>query len=275
MYKPLQKRLKLLTFAIASLLTVFLVSMQPLAYGIAVGYSTEDAGLQTGMVVSLSADGSNDKVERATQESSSRAVGVVQRVEDSVVAVSSGTGKVLVESSGQAEVYVSDIGGKVEKGNLLTLSPLKGVLMKTTENSSAKIIGFAAESVSATESYQFTDQGKTKETQIAKIKVDLNNLGAANNAVAQPDSALAKLGKAIVGKDVGEIRVLIALIIFLIVLIAEGGILYGAISSAITALGRNPLARKIIRTELLRVVLVAIAVLLVGLGSVYAILWIG
>lgn len=274
MLKSLKHRTKLASLATAGFLAVFLVTFQPLAFAIARGYSTEDTGLQTGMVVSLSADGSNDKVERATQEASSRAVGVVTTVEDSLVSVSSGTGKVLVEGEGQVEAYVSDIGGTVQKGSLLILSPLKGVLMKVEENAPGKIIGVAAEAVNATSTYKFTDGGQTKETQIAKIKIDLSYLGAANNGISQTDSALAKLGKAIVGKDVGEIRVLIALIIFLVVLIAEGGILYGAISSAITALGRNPLARKIIRGELLRVVMVAISVLLVGLASVYAILWV-
>ena len=257
---------------ILCLLGVFFTSS--VVSAIARGYSTTDTGLQTGMVVSLSADGSNDKVERATQEAGSRALGVVTTVEGSLVAVSSGSGKVLVESEGQVEAYVSDISGLVQKGDLLILSPLRGILMKAPENAPGKIIGVAAETVSTTTSYNFTDNGVDKETKIAKIKIDLSYLGASNSGPAEADSALARLGRAIVGKDVGEIRVLIALIVFLIVLIAESGILYGAISSAITALGRNPLARKIIRAELIRVVIVAVVVLLVGLGSVYAILWI-
>ena len=85
---------------------------------------------------------------------------------------------------------------------------------------------------------------------------------------------MSKLGKSLVGRDVGEIRVLIALLVFMIVLIAEGGIIYGAVSSAITALGRNPLARKVIQREMLQVFVVAIIVLVVGLGAMYAILWI-
>lgn len=265
-----KKRFFLVVPAMALL---FIASFSGIAAAIARGYSTEDIGLQTGMVVSLSAEGNDDKVERATQEASSRAVGVITTIENSLVSVSSGTGKVLVESEGQVDTYVSDINGAVKKGDLLVLSPLKGILMRGDEQSPAKIIGIAAQDITETSAYQFQDGGATKDTKIAKIKIDLSYLGASSGA-NPADSALARLGRAIVGKDVGEIRVLIALIVFLIVLIAEGGILYGAISSAITALGRNPLARKIIRAELLRVVLVAVSVLLVGLGSVYAILWI-
>ncbi len=260
--------------AAATVVAVFLaVASYATVSAIARGYTTSDAGLQTGMVVSLSSEGNDDKVERATQETTSRAVGVITTIQDSLVTVSSGSGKVLVETEGQVDAYVSDMNGTAKKGDLLVLSPLKGILMRGDDKTPGKVIGVAAQEVTTTSSYQFQDGSATKETQIAKIKIDLSYLGASTGSSAS-DSSLARLGRAIVGKDVGEIRVLIALVVFLIVLIAEGGILYGAISSAITALGRNPLARKIIRGELVRVIVVAIGVLLVGLGSVYAILWI-
>ena len=60
------------------------------------------------------------------------------------------------------------------------------------------------------------------------------------------------------------------MIMFVIVLIAEGGIIYGAISGAITAPGRNPFANKIISGEL--IITMALVVLILGLGGVYAIL---
>jgi hypothetical protein len=50
--------------------------------------------------------------------------------------------------------------------------------------------------------------------------------------------------------------------------------MYGAISSAITALGRNPLARSAIRREMIRILFVAIIVFLIGLGAIYGILWV-
>jgi hypothetical protein len=274
MQNTFRKRVKLRLLVIsASCLVVFAV-LGSSVLAIARGYTTEDKGLQTGMVVSLTTQGGDEQVERATQDSSSRVVGVITTIEGSLVTVSSGTAQVLVESEGQVDVYVSDINGTVEKGDLLILSPLKGILMKASPNSTSKIIGIAAQAVGQTSSYEFQDVDQTKQTQIAKIKIDLSYLGGANSGISISDSALAKLGKAVVGRDVGEIRVVIALIIFVIVLIAEGSILYGAISNAITALGRNPLARKIIRAELFRVILVAIVVLLVGLASVYAVLWV-
>ncbi len=238
------------------------------------GYTTDDTALQTGMVVALSTEG-DSKVERATQQNTERVVGIVTTYDNSSVTVASDTSKVLVESEGEVEAYVSDMSGNIEQGNLLILSPLRGILMKAESNTSARVIGIAAESVtSETEGSTYPlEQGDKKSTQIAKIKVNINRLGS-TNAAKQDESALAKLGQSIVGKDVGEIRVLIALILFVIVLIAEGGIIYGAVSSSIIALGRNPMARKIIRREMIQVIFVALAVLLAGLGAVYAVLWI-
>lgn len=267
------RNIKLFGGLIAGLSLMALLLFQASVLAIARGYTTIDSGLQTGMVVALSADGSTDSgVERATQDSSTRVVGVVTTVENSFVTVGSESSNVLVESEGQVQAYVSDINGGVARGDLLVLSPLKGILMKSSELA-ATVIGVAGDAPSNPSPYNYTDAGQTKQTQIAKVTLNLNQQGSAN-AGTESDSALARLGRTIVGKDVGEARVLIALIIFVIVLIAEGAIIYGAISSAMTALGRNPLARKIIRAEMIRVVFIALAVMLVGLAAVYAILWV-
>jgi hypothetical protein len=257
---------------LALLFSGFFVSS---AQAIARGYTSDDTGLQTGMMVALSASqGDSKKVERASIDNSQQVVGVVTTIDDSFVSVASGKSKVLVESEGQVEVYVSDVNGEPKRGDLLTASPFRGILMKANQNpSSILAIASADFSSSKIESYSIDDKGATKETKIARIKANLNRQGA-NNVPIESDSALARLGRAIVGRDVGEVRVVVALVIFIIVLIAEGSILYGAISSAITALGRNPLAKKVIRQELVRVIVVALLVLGFGLGTIYAILWV-
>ncbi len=239
---------------------------------IARGYITDDLGLQTGMVVSLSLEsGSSSKVERATAENTQRVIGVVTTIDNSLVTVASSSTKVLVESEGEVEAYVSDINGKPQQGDLLVISPFKGVLMKSTDQAST-ILGIAAgDFPTSTQTYSVEDSSDT--TQVAKIRINLNRQGSTNINIT-PDSTLTRLGQAVVGKKVGEIRVVIALFIFLTVLIAEGGILYGAISSSIAALGRNPLARKIIRQELIRVIVIAVFVLIIGVGAIYGILWI-
>lgn len=257
-------------------LILILLLMQSAVYAIARGYTTDDSGLQNGMMVALStsADGSN-KVERASQENDQKVVGVVTNLDNSLVTVASGSAKVLVESEGEVGAYVDDINGQPKQGDLLVISPLKGILMKAGSGSTSPILGIAAADFSSasSETYNVQDSKGAKNVQIAKVKINLNRQGAAN-VTAPVDSSLSRLGRSIVGKDVGEIRVVVALIIFFIVLVAEGGILYGAISSAITALGRNPMGRKIIRREMLKVIGIAFVVLLLGLAAIYGILWI-
>lgn len=259
-----------------SMLSVVLFSLTSSVFAIARGYDTTDENLTVGMVASLSESGDSE-VERANQTSGKRIVGVVTTVDASSVTVASGTSKVLIESEGDVTAYVSDIAGPVKKGDLLTLSAFKGVLMKGSESTSGTIIGVAAQDSETIGEedvirYTYTEDGTNKSTRIVKIKINLNKQGANAGKTIEP-SPLSKVGESITGKQVSDIRVLAALIIFILVLIAEGGIIYGAVTSAITALGRNPLARKMIRREMLRIIMVAICVLGVGLAAVYAILW--
>lgn len=269
------KQIRAFTFGLwATYVGALFLLLSPVAVqAIARGYTTTDAGLETGMVVVLSLDPSvTNTVERATQDNNNRVIGIVTTIDNSFVTVGSSSSKVLVESEGQVNAYVSDIGGAVHKGDLLVVSPLKGILMKNNPNVPAVVIAIASETPENTTSYSYNDNGKTKQTEIANVKVNLNHPGG-GSGISQSDSSLARIGRSLVGRQVGETRVVVAMILFFIVLIAEGGILYGAISSAITALGRNPLARKIIRKELLRVVIIAVLVLAFGVAAVYGILW--
>lgn len=256
---------------VVSAVTILFMVMPAAAIGR--GYATDDTGLQTGMVAALSTEGSS-KVERASQLNSQRVVGVVTTFNDSSVTVASGTAKVLVETEGEVDAYVSDMGGTVTQGSLLVLSSVKGVLMKAATGTGGITIGIAAGDFSTAEhsTYSIDENGKTKDIQIYKLKINLNHQG--NSSGSTEDSPLSNIGRAIVGKNVGETRVVVALILFTIVLIAEGGIIYGAISASITALGRNPLARKVIRQEMVRVIIIALLVLMLGLGAVYGVLWI-
>src|SRR3990167_4653334 len=97
------------------------------AFAIARGYATDDTSLQVGMVAALSDEGSST-VERATFDNEKRIVGIVTNTENSPVTVASSDAQVFVESDGEVEAYVADIEGDVKQGDLLSLSPLRGVL---------------------------------------------------------------------------------------------------------------------------------------------------
>lgn len=262
-------RLIILLLAVTS--AVVLLSSHP-ASAIARGYATDDTGLQAGMVAALSLDSSSGKakVERAIQAQSERVVGIVTTVANSLVIVGSSSAQVLVENEGQSEVYVSDINGQVKSGDLLVLSPLKGVLMRSGDPAIGGI-GIATDTPQGSTDYSYQAQGHTRHTNLAKVRINLNQKGSGAAAV-QSDTTITKIGWSLVGKQVSKTRAVLALVIFLFVLIAEGGIIYGAVSSAITGIGRNPLASRAIKLELIKVAAIALAILAVGMGIVYAVL---
>lgn len=242
------------------------------AFGISKGYRTEDNSLKPGMVVALSPNSNeaSPAVMAATEGDLQNIIGVATTVEDSSITVASSGQTVFVEGQGEIKAYVSDLNGQVKEGDQLTLSPLNGIIA-VKANDSRIILGTALEDfpMDGLQIHEInTSEGK-KTTRIALMRVNLDTKTIINGSV---DSSLERLGKSVAGKEVNEIRVIVALVIFLLVLFAEGGIIYGAASSSITSLGRNPLAGIVIRRQLIQVIVVAFGVLTVGLVSIYLIL---
>lgn len=238
---------------------------------VARGYKSNDPGIRVGMVVSLVADDPT-KVERTSSKNQSLMIGVaVSANETSVTVINPGT-DLLAESEGEVEVYVSDLNGPVKKGDVLAVSPIKGVLVRATPDYSF-LAGIATSDMreDAT-TYELDDNGTKINTKLGFVTANLNRKGAQGTTKSNP-SSLSSLGESLTGKNVSPVRVIVGLVLFIVVLIIEGGIIYGAVSSSITALGRNPLARAFIQSELKLVASLAFGVLVLGLAAVYAILW--
>lgn len=242
------------------------------AQGIGQGYITQDADLKTGMMVVISGGGTPNKpqVERAGPDNTDKIIGVTTNVEDNAVIIASGEQQVYVQNSGEATAYVSDVNGAVKKGDSLTGSPLKGILMRADPNS--YVAAKSLEDYSgSTETLTIQSGTGTKTVALAKLKVTLD-IPPVRGQSNENNTALKKFGKVLAGKDVGEVQLIVALLIFLIVMIVEGAIIYGAISSAITSMGRNPLGKRNVISGLVRVAGIALIVLIIGLAAVYIIL---
>jgi hypothetical protein len=244
--------------------------------GFSQGYSTKDDQLVAGMAVQLSiTDNQNDKyIERGSSQNPERIIGIASSPSSNIAVVGSTKNQIYVQSSGQVVAYVSDLGGVVKKGDLLTISPLKGVLQKVNNAASAEM-ATALEDADLSKAEDVKIDGgstKTESTKVNKILINLDRHTFQSNQ--NTSNTLSRVSRALVGKDVGELRVLVSLLVFALLLVVEGGIVYGAISSSLTSLGRNPMAGKAIKRELVRVLLVALAILLIGLGVVYIILWV-
>lgn len=265
---------------IVSLFLLVLFAIPITALSVAQGYFSNDPALQPGMVVQLASEqvqADTTLVERGSIDEPSKIIGLATSPADSFVIIASGEQQIYVQTTGESKALVSDINGTVAKGDQLTISPIRGILMKASENQGIKF-GTALEDFNNTDAQSYAidggESGKSS-TSVTTISVSLDGGSFAEQANdAGSSSVLSQLGQSIVGKSVGESRVLVGMIIFLIVLVSEGVIIYGAVSSSITALGRNPLAGGAIRKELIKVLVVAVIVLLVGLSAIYAILWI-
>ncbi len=262
----MRKRNAFVICGLATVLLLFLVSAN--LYAISRGYISRDQDLKPGMVVAVI---DNEFVERASQETVDKAIGIAQPVGASDVAIATGESSLLVAISGVTDVYATDYNGPITKGTSLSLSPIKGVLMKSGEGDG--VFGTALTDMSTDgDNYTIPTTTGDKIVRVAKTTISLDRKGLANESYIEAASSLKKLGKALSGKETSEIRVAVAFAMFVLIMIAEGGIIYGAISGSMISVGRNPMAKDIIRKDLLQVVGVALIVLALGVTAVYVIL---
>jgi hypothetical protein len=246
------------------------------AASIAQGYTSTDSGLIVGMAASLSPTSTSTQqyVERATTDNLSKFIGIVTTKAANSLTITDTSETLYVATFGATRVFVSDINGVVKRGDLVTISPLKGIAMRSTDGTS-NIIGTALEDYNTTGSQNVSvtknDGSKQSATiNLISINLDPHNLGISNNP---KESFLSILGQAITGKSVNNWQVISGIVIFFVLLIVEGSILYGAVNSSITAIGRNPLAKKAVYRQLAQVSLIALGVLAFGLSTIYALLW--
>jgi hypothetical protein len=242
------------------------------------GFVTDDTVLRQNMAVALTGDNSDGHplVRSTSVNDTGNALGVAVGLGDSLLAVSPISSQVYVISGGPVKVYASDLNGKIHKGDLLAVSPLRGILMKSTDRTLASF-GVALEDFN--DSSAQTISVKDKKGSNISVKVSLENINIAINPPMKSkneDSTnwLTNLGSNLTGQQISGIRVLAALAIFFTLMVIEGEIIYSTVSSSITALGRNPLARSAIAKQSLRSAMTAAFILLSGIGVIAMLIWI-
>lgn len=244
---------------------------------VAKGYVASDTDIKPGMAVSLSAD-SNDsvqKVEKASTINRDKYLGIVTSIDQSVVTITDKQATVHVANTGQYDVLVSDINGEVKKGDFMVVSPVKGLLMKRSDvNQNDVSVAVAlkdfSEASDISTSTVTTDTGTNREIRIGKLSAEISTKTIFNNESRQ---FLAVFGESLAGKPVSEVRVLIACILLFVILIAEGSIVYGAVTSSITAIGRNPLSKKSVFKQLAQTSVMALLILVFGAAGIYVVIW--
>lgn len=256
----------------------FLLTQVGMASGISQGYTTTDQDLRQNMIASLSSESNSDDplVERASGTNRSKVVGIVTTIDANLLTLTSAGAKVHITTSGEALTYVTDLNGAIKKGDFIAVSPITGVGMKAGD-SDIYVVGVALEDFNSetAESQQVTTtQGSERTVLINRVKLSVEPKELSEAAAkANTTPFLLLFGQSVTGKNVSQTQVLVAMVLFLLLLIVEGSIIYGAIHSTIVSIGRNPLARTALYRQLLQVSWLSLLVLMFGAGSIYAILW--
>ena len=241
------------------------------------GFKTKDSSLKPGMVAALSPEStnSNQLVQAADSKLRAKIVGVVSNLGSDLLSVAPAGSTIYVTQTGTAKAYVSDINGAVNKGDSLSVSPLRGILMRTGDSANEVIaVALADASGAVSQSVNVKDSdGNLVNAQLALIDSSLDIKQTASTGAGTGDkNVLQNLGKSITGKDINQLRVLAALAIFGIMLATEGAIIHGIVVSSISAVGRNPLAAGLISKQSVRSAGYGIAIFMVFLAMMFMVL---
>lgn len=251
----------------------------PVSGEISQGYLTQDTALSQHMAVMLTGeimDGYPLIQATDAEQHPKNALGVAVSLEESLLAVSPVSTGVYVVDSGPVEVYVSDLNGAPKVGDLLAISPLKGILMKSTDQTVASF-GVAMENFD-TENAQVVEvkdrNGSPVSTNVAIMDINVDVNPPLKSASETSNSWLQATAYNLTGKQLSTVRIVAILMIFFVMMVIVSEIIYGVISGSISALGRNPLARDAITKQSIRSLLIALAVMALGTVILLALLWI-
>jgi len=247
-----------------------------LAQTITQGYNLETSvSVQRGMVVGLKKDDPTS-VEPVNNSQLDQVHGVVVGGNDASITLSEDDNRVFVASAGKFEVLVSDQNGAITAGDLIALSPITGIAMKSDELQPyvlGKAIDTFDETKKLSEATIRDAQDKERTISIGRILVDIaiGKNPNAKNATSVP-GFLKDASEFIAGKPVNPIKVYISLVVLIVSAAISGALIYSGVRSAMIAIGRNPLSKKSIIRGLIQVVIVSLIIFITGIFGVYLLL---
>jgi len=249
-----------------------------LAQNVTQGYES-DTPLQKGMMVRLK-PGDGSKVQAVTQTDAPSMLGVVVSASDAPVTLSNTGAKqqVFVATYGQYDVLISNQNGAVKVGDLITVSSLSGIGMRA-DNKQEIIIGkaltaFDGKTGSIGTASLDTSKGK-KSVNLGIVNVAVS---VAHNPLYDKDNTpgvpkfLSKAAQIVTDRPVSAFRIYASLAVLVVCFAIAGAILYIGVRSSMTAVGRNPLAKKSIMRSLVQVVLISLIIFVISVIAVYLLL---
>lgn len=264
--------ISILVSGIATISLIATTSVKAVTY-ISQSYATTEK-LSLGSLVSLK-NNSSDEVIAADTNSVDNLLGVVISSTNSLMSLSSGgNNQVQVATTGTIQVLVSDVNGAITRGSQITASQISGVGMKATNNT--RVIGISQGDLasSSTKSETYTDKAGVKHTvKLGQVPVLVN----VSYFFKEPDktiipAAIQNVANAVAGKSVSTLPILVSAAIFIVTLIVVVSIIFAMINSSIISVGRNPMSQSAIYRDIVQLSALVLAILAVGLISIYLVL---
>jgi len=239
-----------------------------------------DSVLQKGMIVRLNAKDST-KVDPLRQDQSKDMLGVVVSANDAALSLTSDLSKrqVYVATYGKYDVLVSTQNGVIASGDLVSISTIDGVGMKA-DGETRTVIGKALSNFDGKSNVLGTStltdtSGKKTEVSLGRITVQVLVQANPLQSVALPSALtnfLSRVGYSVSNKTVNPGRLYLALLVLIIASFVSAILMFSGVRSAMTAIGRNPLAKKAIYRSLVQVIISSLIVFIIGIFAVYLLL---
>lgn len=246
-----------ISFFLFSFFAPFRVFAQITSSGIAQTIPVSDTDAKSGDIVCTYAEG----IKRCNRSYDPSLLGVISENSAAEFADSEVDNGLPVVKEGLTRVRVNATNGSIKKGDFVTSSESDGIGQKATEN--GYVLGVSMD-----------DYNPSEPDQIGTIQVVLNIHPATTQAGAR-GNLLQFIRKGVtvpIFEPLESLRYLLAVIIVLISF-TLGLIYFGRASrTGIEAIGRNPLAKRVIQLTVLLNIVLTIVIVLVGLGIAYLIL---
>lgn len=249
---------KILIFFLSFLSFLVVFSARAVDFGIAKQVAIQDKDVRAGYIIS-SGEGGFFTSKKTYDQGIVGVVTASPAASFNTNALDAKDKRYFVLDSGTSHVYVSSINGNIKKGDYITSSNIPGVGMRSTRT--GFVLGSSLENYSS----------KDPKT-IKKINVDLNPRIIASQRVAK--NPLVDIGNlSIVELTEDPLNYLRYVIAALVIIISFffGFFVFGRIAArGLEALGRNPLAARVIQLGIALNVL--ITVIIIAAGIIVAIL---
>lgn len=239
-----------------------------------------DGKVQIGMIVKLKDKEANTVVPLESKDVAEM-LGIVVPANNAPIVLTPETitkQQVLVATTGNFPVLVTNQNGPIKTGDWLTISAISGVAMKADQDQT-QVIGKATSGFTGTSNVvgnvKIKDTlGRESTVSIGRAQVDLR---ISHNPLYSQEADyvpgfLAKAANNVANKPVSVARIYLGMALLIITAFVTAVLLYSGIRSGMIAVGRNPLSKKSIMKSLFQTVIAGLIIFVAGVFAVYLLL---